>query len=137
MLSPQNQKAMTRLVVPLERDDPGPFGSVIHRFGIAALGPGCPVERDLAAGAAGVAKNIMRDSILAGDNDLVTPGATWNIISVDGKIQVQEFREGQKLASWDQVIEDIGDHKFTNYLEVLEESGDALERATLPDCPDK
>jgi hypothetical protein len=136
-MTPQNLKAATAALVKLDQDNPGAFGPVLHRYGEVCLDPieaGSFLESNLNIKSDGVAKNIMRDAILAGEHNLVNPGTVWCIsVSEPQPPTFVQWVEGQKINGWTDIIENMRNHKYSRYLRIMEGSADVLWAPRPPD----
>jgi hypothetical protein len=69
-----------------------------------------------------IAENLLEGARLAHDQELVQPGLVCHVVTAKNQTEIRTFKEGKKLASFMDVINDIGDHRFTNYQQVLHQS---------------
>jgi hypothetical protein len=128
--NPQNVKKMVTSVTPLNRTDSNSLislTSTVQEFAGTILGAADPndsLSRQIQKSSSQMARKLLRDlRTLDNDANLFNPGMVYQIESSDDDTRSQTqtamklnmFEEGGRLDSFNDIIKDVGDHRFALY----------------------
>jgi hypothetical protein len=128
-LSPLNMKRMVSAVVSINDTDTGMLVDTVEVLLGTILGTfrtGDKQSRGVREMSPVIAKTLIEGARLTHDQELVQPGFVCHVVTEKHQTEVRTFKEGRKLSSFTDVINEIGDHRFTNYQRVLRQSVSTL-----------